>query len=276
MTRVAAVQMTSGDDIERNLAAVARYVETAGAGGAQVVVLPECFALMPKNPQQLRACAEVHGSGKIQDFLAELSRRTELWMIAGTLPLRSDDPARTFNALLVYDKHGANVARYDKIHLFDVDLPSGEQHRESDYTMPGDRYAVQDTPAGVVGLSVCYDLRFPEVYRKLSALDATCLVVPSAFTVSTGAAHWLPLLRARAIENGCYVIAAAQVGAHNSGRKTYGHSIIIDPWGEVLAQGDGWPDGAPQVLFAEIDNDKLNHIREQLPSLSHRRADLFS
>ncbi len=275
MTRVAAVQMTSGDDIDRNLAAAADYVEAAAAGGAQVVVLPECFALMPKNPQQLRECAEAHGTGKIQDYLAELSRRADLWIIAGTLPVRSDDHARTFNTLLVYDNHGANVARYDKIHLFDVDLPSGEQHRESDYTMAGSECVVCDTPAGVVGLTVCYDLRFPEMHRKLSGLDATSLVVPSAFTVSTGAAHWLPLLRARAIENCCYVIAPAQVGAHNSGRKTYGHSMIIDPWGEVLAQGDGWPDGAPQVLFAEIDNDKLKRIREQLPSLSHRRADLF-
>lgn len=271
MTLIAAIQTTSGDDIERNLEAVAGHVETAAAEGAELVVLPECFALMPKTPRQLRACAEVHGEGKIQHFLKELSRRTGRWIIAGTLPLRSAERARTCNALLVYDDRGANVARYDKIHLFDVELPSGEQHRESDYTLAGSRCVVQDTPAGVVGLTVCYDLRFPELYRKLSALGATSMVVPSAFTVSTGAAHWMPLLRARAIENSCYVIAPAQVGAHSSGRQTYGHSVIIDPWGEVLAERAA----APGVLFAEIDHGKLERIRGQLPSLSHRRADLF-
>ena len=271
MTLIAAVQTTSGDDIDRNLEAVAGYVETAGAGGAEVVVLPECFALMPKNSRQLRRCAEVHGEGKIQDFLGRLSRRAGLWIIAGTLPLRSDDAARAFNSLLVYDHLGANVARYDKIHLFDVELPGGETHRESDYTMAGGRCVVQDTPAGVVGLTVCYDVRFPEVYRRLSALGATSIVVPSAFTVATGAAHWAPLLRARAIENCCYVIAPAQVGDHAGGRRTYGHSLVIDPWGEVLAERKT----APGVLFAEIDHGKLERIRGQLPSLSHRRADLF-
>ena len=271
VTKIAAVQMTSGDDIDRNLGMAAGYVETAAAGGAEVVVLPECFALMAKNARQLRDCAEVCGAGKIQDFLAELSRHTGIWIVAGSLPLRSDDPARVFNALLVYDAHGRKVARYDKIHLFDVALPDGEKHRESEYTVGGSRCVVHDTPAGVMGLSVCYDLRFPEVYRKLSALGATSMAVPSAFTVSTGEAHWLPLLRARAIENGCYIIAPAQVGAHSNGRRTYGHSLVIDPWGKVLAERIV----RPGVLFAELDHGTIQRIRAQLPSLSHRRSDLF-
>ena len=271
MTLIAAIQTTSGDDIERNLDVIAGFVEAAKSEGAQLVVLPECFALMPKNSGQLRRSAEVHGEGKIQDFMAQLSRRVKLWIIAGSLPLRSDDAARVFNSLLVYDDNGANVARYDKIHLFDVELSGGEHYRESDYTMPGGECVVQDTPAGAVGLTVCYDLRFPEMYRRLSAMGATCMVVPSAFTVSTGIAHWAPLLRARAIENCCYVIAPAQVGIHGSGRQTYGHSLIIDPWGEIIAQRKT----DPGLLFAEIDREKLERIRSQLPCLSHRRPDLF-
>lgn len=270
MTLIAAVQTTSGDDVDENLAAAADHVETARGLGARLVVLPECFALMTRSTRQLRQCAEIHGEGKIQHFMAQLARRTGLWIIAGSVPIRSDDPARVFNTLLVYDEAGENVARYDKIHLFDAELP-GESHQESAYTRAGNRWVVQDTPAGVVGLTVCYDLRFAEIYRKLAALGATIMVVPSAFTVPTGAAHWKPLLRARAIENCCYVIAPAQVGHHPGGRRTYGHSLIIDPWGKVMAQRKA----TAGVLLAEIDNDRLAQVRAQLPCLSHRRLDLF-
>ena len=272
MARVAAIQMCSGDEIEANLKIAGEYLQAAAEQGAEVAVLPECFALMPKNPQQLCDCAETHGEGMIQDFLARLAPRLGMWIIAGSLPLRSDVREQPFNTLLMYDARGVNVARYDKIHLFDVELPSGEKHCESHYTMPGERCVVHDTPLGVMGLSVCYDLRFPELYRKLSALGATCVVVPSAFTVSTGEAHWLTLLRARAIENSCYVIAAAQVGHHNSGRETFGHSLIIDPWGEVIGQRQS----ETGVLLAEVNSDTIQRIRKQLPSLSHRRVDLFS
>ncbi len=272
MTIIAAVQTTSSDDIEENLAAAASHVEAAAAGGAEVVALPECFALMPKDHAQLRHCAEIHGDGKIQRFLAQLSRCLGVWIIAGTLPLRSPDSQRVYNALLVYNAGGENVARYDKIHLFDVALPSGEQHRESDYTCAGGACAAIQTPAGIIGLSICYDLRFPEIYRTLASLGAVVMVAPSAFTVSTGAAHWATLLRARAIENTCYVMAPAQVGYHIGGRRrTYGHSMIIDPWGDILALRKT----APGVLWAEIQADKLHRIRAQLPSLQHRRADLF-
>lgn len=272
MTRIAAVQTTSGDHIDRNLEAAAGYVEEARAGGAQLVVFPECFALMAKGKSQLRACAEVYGDGKIQRFMRQLARRAGVWIIAGSVPLRSDDRERVFNTLLVYDDTGANRARYDKIHLFDMHLPNGEQHRESEYTLAGGECVTQQTPAGTVGLTVCYDLRFPEIYRRLSAMGATSLVVPSAFTVPTGGAHWAPLLRARAIENTCYVIAPAQVGAHSNGRTTYGHSLIIDPWGEVLAERRA----GPGVLFADLDPGHLRRVRAQLPCLSHRRPDLFA
>lgn len=272
MTRIAAVQTTSGDRIDHNLAVAAGYVEEARAGGAQLVVFPECFALMAKGKSQLRACAEVYGDGKIQRFMRQLARRAGVWIIAGSVPLRSDDRERVFNTLLVYDDTGANRARYDKIHLFDIHLPNGEQHSESEYTMAGRECVAQQTPAGTLGLTVCYDLRFPEIYRRLSAMGATSLVVPSAFTVPTGGAHWAPLLRARAIENTCYVIAPAQVGKHSNGRTTYGHSLIIDPWGEVLAERRA----APGVLFADLDPGHLQRVRAQLPCLSHRRPDVFA
>ena len=271
MTTIAAIQMTSGDDIVANLDVAAEFVARAKREGAELIVLPECFALMPKNAARLMRCAEVHGDGLIQNFLAELSKRENVWLIAGSLPLKSDDAARVFNSSLVYDARGANVARYDKIHLFDVQLADGEHQTESAYTQAGRRCVVVDAPPAKVGLSVCYDLRFAEMYRKLTALGAQLLTVPSAFAVGTGRAHWQVLLRARAIENCCYVVAAAQVGAHDNGRNTYGHSLIAGPWGEVLAhQVDGGG-----VLLAEIDLRKLNTLREQLPCLTHRRDELF-
>ena len=270
MTKIAAIQTTSGCDVDCNLVMVDGYVDAAASGGAEVVFLPECFALMASSSARLRAAAEEFGGGVIQDFMRDLARRFKVWIVAGSLPLVSEDSARVFNSLLVYDALGNCVARYDKIHLFDVEL-ADEAHRESDYTAPGSRCVVAQTPAGTVGLSVCYDLRFPEIYRRLVAAGAECLVVPSAFTVPTGAAHWLPLLRARAIENSCYVIAPAQVGAHQNGRVTYGHSTVIDPWGEVIALRET----EPGVLFAEVDSGKLAKVRKQLPSHKHRRDDLF-
>lgn len=278
MTRIAAVQTTSGDDIARNLEAAAGYVAEAKAGGAELVALPECFALMARDKHQLRACAEEFGAGAIQDCLRQLARDAGVWLVAGGLPLQSADESRVFNSLLVYDDTGDCRARYDKIHLFDIDLPGGaddpsggEQHRESDYTMPGRDCVVADSPAGALGLSVCYDLRFPELYRRLAAAGATVLLAPSAFTAPTGRAHWAALLRARAIENACYVVAPAQVGEHSNGRATYGHSLVVDPWGEVVAERAA----GPGVVFADLDANRVRQVRAQLPSLSHRRADLF-
>lgn len=272
MPLIAAIQTNSSDVIDYNLEVVAKYVESAKSEGAELVALPECFALMPKNQQQLLACAEMHGVGKIQDAVAQWARELGIWIIAGTLPLRSDDSNRAFNSLLIYDNTGANVARYDKIHLFNIDIAGGERHYESDYTMPGNTHVLQQTPVGLLGMTICYDIRFPELYRKLSSLGATCLVVPSAFTAFTGAAHWLPLLRARAIENVCHLIAPAQVGSHPNQRQTHGHSMVIDPWGDVIAQRKT----DPGVLLAEIDLKKAAQIRAQLPCLTHRRTDLFN
>jgi len=288
MTRIAAVQTTSGDDIARNLAAAAGYVEAAKAGGAALVALPECFALMARDKNQLRACAEEFGDGVIQDCMRRLARDAGVWLVAGGLPLRAADStdsteSRVFNALLVYDDNGDCRARYDKIHLFDIDLRGnrgevnrgesdrGERHRESDYTMPGGECVTVDSPAGVLGLSICYDLRFPELYRRLAAAGASVLLAPSAFTAATGRAHWATLLRARAIENACYVVAPAQVGEHSNGRATYGHSVVVDPWGEIIAERAA----EPGVVFADIDAARVRQVRAQLPSWSHRRPDIF-
>lgn len=275
MTRIAALQTASGDDIARNLDAVAAQVMQAKAGGATVAALPECFALMAQGNHQLRASAEAFGCGVIQDFMRALARETGLWLIAGSLPLQSADESRVFNSLLVFDDAGDCRARYDKIHLFDIDLNAadgGERHRESDYTMPGRECVTVDCPAGLLGLSVCYDLRFPELYRRLAAGGATVLLVPSAFTAPTGRAHWATLLRARAIENAAFVVAPAQVGAHANGRVTYGHSMVVDPWGEVLAER---AEPSPGIIFADLEHARLRQIRAQLPSLQHRRADIF-
>lgn len=274
MTRIAALQTASGDDIARNLDAAAALVERAKAGGAAVAALPECFALMARDKNQLRASAEEFGRGAIQDFMRALARDAGIHIIAGSLPLKSADESRVFNSLLVFDAAGDCRARYDKIHLFDIDMQSagGERHNESTYTMPGGACVTVDSPAGVLGLSVCYDLRFPELYRRLATAGATVLLVPSAFTAATGRAHWHALLRARAIENAAFVVAPAQVGAHANGRVTYGHTCVVDPWGEVLAAR---ADESPGVVFAELEHARLQQIRAQLPSLQHRRPDIF-
>ena len=209
--------------------------------------------------------------GVIQEFLEQRSRELNTWIIAGSVPLKTADPNKVSNSLLVYDRQGEQVARYDKIFMFDVSLASGESYRESDYTRPGTSCEMVDTPVGKVGLSICYDLRFPEIYRKLVDLGAEVLVVPSAFSPTTGPGHWLPLLKARAIENSCFVVAPAQSGTHNGRRKTWGHTVIIDPWGEVISELEtGWG-----VITADIDPERLQDVRRQLPSLEHRRPDLF-
>ena len=213
------------------------------------------------------AVAEVPGSGPIQTFLADRSRRLGVWIVAGSVPLVGPDPKRVCSACLVIDADGRHVARYDKMHLFDVDMPdSDEGYRESAATVAGGETVVVDSPAGRLGLSICYDVRFPELFRSLSAQGAELLLVPSAFTQTTGEAHWSTLLRARAIENLCYVVAPAQAGLHANGRSTYGHSMIIDPWGVILDQraaGEG-------IVIAEIDNERLARIRARFPVLQHR------
>jgi deaminated glutathione amidase len=266
--KAAALQMTSGPDVPANLAQARLLLEEAHAGEAHLAVLPENFAFMGMHDADKRAVGEAEGSGPIQDFLAETAQRLKLWVIAGTVPLRLAGDARVAAASLVYDAAGSQVARYDKIHLFDVELPErAESYRESANTAPGrSAPVVVDTPIGCVGLAVCYDVRFPELFRKLSAAGAEVLVLPSAFTPPTGRAHWETLLRARAIENLCHLIAPAQSGFHPNGRETYGDTMIVDHWGRILAR---LPRGRGCVI-AEIDLVRQAEVRKSFPALGHR------
>lgn len=259
--------MTSGPLVEPNLAEAERLLAMAAQTGARLAVLPENFALMPGKDAERMAAAEADGTGPIQDFLAGASRRHRVWLVGGTIPLRSGDATKVRAACSLYDDSGKRVARYDKIHLFDVRLGNGERYYESNGIEAGDRPMVVDTPAGRLGLSVCYDLRFPELFRRLVDEGAEIFTVPSAFTAYTGRAHWETLIRARAIENLVFVIAAAQTGRHANGRETHGDSMIVNPWGEVLARR---PQGAG-VVSAACDLQKLRALRTQLPSLEHRK-----
>jgi nitrilase len=261
--RVAAVQMVSAPEVEANLRRAEALIAEAAAAGAQLVALPEYFCLLGRQDGDKVAVREADGSGPIQQFLAEAALRHGLWLIGGTLPLWCDAPDKVRNSCLVFDDQGQRRARYDKIHLFGFDNGS-ERFDEARSIQPGTQPVTLDSPFGRIGLSVCYDLRFPELYRALA--PTSLLMVPSAFTATTGQAHWEPLLRARAIENLAWVVAPAQGGLHPNGRRTHGHSMIIDPWGEVLAElaeGEG-------VLLAEIDHARLQQARSSLPALQHR------
>jgi predicted amidohydrolase len=266
--KVAAIQMTSGPDVAANLEQAGALLEDAAARGARLAVLPENFCFMGLHDADKRAVAEADGAGPVQEFLATSARRLRVWIVGGTMPLRAGPDGRVAAASLVYDSDGQRVARYDKMHLFDVDIPGrSESYRESSHVAPGaGAPVVVDTPVGRLGLSVCYDVRFPELYRHLSAAGAELLAVPSAFTSPTGRAHWEPLLRARAIENLCYVVAPAQSGFHPSGRETYGDSMIVDYWGRVLQR---LPRGRGCAL-AEIDLVRQACVRESFPALRHR------
>ena len=265
--RVAALQMTSGPEVEANLAQAGALLEEAAQRGARLAALPENFAFLGLRDADKRAVAEADGAGPVQEFLAASARRLKLWIVGGTIPLKSGADGRVAAASLVYDADGGRIARYDKIHLFDVDIPGRtETYRESANVAPGTRAVVLDTPVGRLGLSVCYDVRFPELYRHLSAAGAQLLCVPSAFTAPTGRAHWETLLRARAIENLCYVIAPAQSGIHPSGRETYGDSMIVDYWGRILKRV---PRGRGCAV-AEVDLERQSAVRESFPALTHR------
>jgi predicted amidohydrolase len=265
--KAAALQMTSGPDVQANLAQAQDLLEQACAAEARLAVLPENFAFMGMRDADKLAVGEADGSGPIQDFLAATAQRLGLWVIAGTVPLRVTGDARVAAASLVYDERGERVARYDKIHLFDVEIPErAESYRESANMVPGSTSAVVDTPIGRVGLAVCYDVRFPELFRRLSAAGAQVFTLPSAFTAPTGRAHWETLLRARAIENLCHMIAPAQSGFHPNGRETYGDSMIVDHWGRVLAR---LPRGRG-CISAEIDLARQAEVRKSFPALVHR------
>jgi nitrilase len=265
--KAAALQMTSGPDVQANLAEARLLLEEAQAVGADLAVLPENFAFMGMHDADKRAVGEAEGSGPIQEFLAATAQRLKLWVIAGTVPVRVAGDARVAAASLVYDAAGERVARYDKMHLFDVEIPErAESYRESANMAPGKTPMVVDTPIGRVGLAVCYDVRFPELFRELSAHGAQVFVLPSAFTAPTGRAHWETLLRARAIENLCHMIAPAQSGFHPNGRETFGDSMIVDYWGRILAR---LPRGRGCVS-AEIDLVRQAEVRKSFPALLHR------
>ena len=266
--RAAAIQMNSGADVQQNLQTIDGLLAAAAARGVAIAFLPENLAIMGVRDEDKLQHAESPGSGPIQEFLADAARRHKLWVVAGSLPLRSPQEGKCYGASIVYDSNGEASHIYRKIHLFDVDLPGrDERYRESDTMDFGSDQVVIPSPLGQLGLSICYDLRFPEHYRHLVGDGATVFSIPAAFTAATGKAHWHTLLRARAIENLAYVIAAGQHGSHASGRVTFGHSVIIDPWGQVIAElesGDG-------VVDAEIDTALPGKLRAEFPVLEHRR-----
>jgi nitrilase len=264
--KIAALQTVSTADVDRNLEAAARLIAEAAREGAELAALPEYFCLMGRRDDDKLGLAEAPGEGPIQAFLAAQAKQHGLWLIGGTLPMRTADPAHARNSCCVYGPDGTLAARYDKIHLFRYDN-GRESYDEARVLEAGSEPVTLQAGPLRVGLSVCYDLRFPELYRRLCTPPCDLLSVPAAFTYTTGRAHWELLLRARAVENQCYVIAPAQGGTHDNGRRTWGHSMVVDPWGEVLAvrpEGDG-------VVLAEVDAKRLTTLRQQLPALEHRR-----
>lgn len=267
--RVAAVQTVTGTSLEDNLARADTLIAEAAQGGAKLVLLPEYFCMMGRQEADKVAIRERDGNGPVQEFLADMARRHRIWLVGGTLPMWCSDESRVYNASLAFDPYGERVARYDKIHLFGF-TKGTECYDEARTILAGKTPVAFDAPCGRVAMSVCYDLRFPELYRKLAASrdgnEVNLILMPAAFTYTTGQAHWEILLRARAIENQCYVLAAAQGGKHENGRRTWGHSMLVDPWGElmgVLPEGEG-------VVSGVIDPARLAEVRQNLPALRHR------
>jgi nitrilase len=268
MSKCAAIQMASSPSVSANLLEADKLIAEAAKAGAKLVALPENFALMGDHELDKIKIKEVDGTGPIQSFLANTAKKYGVWVVGGTIPIAGDNDNKVRAACVVYNDSGERVARYDKMHLFDVNVPgTNEVYRESDSIEQGENPLVIDTPFGRLGIAVCYDLRFPEFFRNMSEQGMEILVIPSAFTAETGAAHWELLLRARAVENLCYVIAPNQGGFHLNGRKTYGHSMIIDPWGVVL---DCYKTGGGFVS-TDIDLERLEKVRAAFPALNHRR-----
>jgi nitrilase len=260
--------MASGPNVSANLLEAQRLIQEAADGGAGLVVLPENFAFMGKRDQDMLNVREQDGIGPLQDFLAETAAKQGIWLVGGTVPLAAKDPGRVRAACLVFDDKGERMARYDKIHLFDVSLPdAGERYEESSTIEPGEQSVVLDSPFGRLGVAVCYDLRFPELFREMLDERMEILALPASFTAITGKAHWETLVRARAIENLAYVVAAAQGGYHINGRETHGHSMVVDPWGTVLAQV---PRGTGCVC-CPLDEEFRISIRRSFPTIDHRR-----
>lgn len=262
--KIAAVQMVSTPEVAENLEQAGRLLRQAAAEGAQLLLLPEYWPILGRRESDKLAVAEAAGEGPIQQWMADMARELGVWLIGGTVPLVSPEDGKVLNTCLAFDPDGGLQARYDKIHLFGF-TRGEESYDESRTITAGSQVASFEAPCGRVGLSVCYDLRFPELYRAMG--ECALLVVPSAFTYTTGRAHWEILLRARAIENQCYVLAAAQGGSHPNGRRTWGHSMLIDPWGEIIQVVEE----GPGIAAGDLRQEELQRVRASLPALSHRR-----
>ena len=268
MTKCAAIQMASSPTVSYNLLEAEKLIAEAAKVGAKLIALPENFAIMGDHETDKLKVKEVEGTGTIQDFLSQTAKKYGVWLVAGTMPIVGNDENKVRAACLIYNELGEKVARYDKIHLFDVHVPNtNEVYRESDSIEAGSEPLIIDTPFGKLGIAICYDLRFPEFFRYMKNQGVEIIIVPAAFTHETGAAHWEILLRARAIENLCYIIAPNQGGFHKNGRRTFGHSMIIDPWGVIL---DCYKMGSGFVI-ADIDLERLNKVRSTFPVLNHQR-----
>jgi len=268
MSKIAGIQMASGPNIQANLDEAAKLIENAVIQGAGLIVLPENFAIMSMTEQERVSYAEKPSEGIMQEFLSAQAKKHGIWLVGGTIPMHSDIKGKARAVCLVMNDQGEQVARYDKIHMFDVLLQDeDESYNESETTDAGDDVVVVDTPFGRLGLAICYDLRFPELFRALSDQGMEICAIPSAFTAITGKSHWDPLVRARAIENQCYIIAPGQGGFHLNGRETYGDSMIVDPWGNIV---DRLPSGVG-VVVGDLDRDFLQNTRKNFPVLEHRR-----
>lgn len=272
MSRFAALQMVSGPDLDENLAVAGRLLDEAAAQGAKLAVLPEYFARFGLPERERVASAELPGSGPTQEFLSEVAARHRMWIVGGSLPLKTEKGAgdeRVRGSCLVYDAAGRQAGRYDKQHLFDVEIPErDERYAESDWTEPGDADAVVATPFGNLGLAICYDLRFPELFRREAAQGVDFFALPSAFTAATGAAHWELLVRTRAVENLSTIIAPGQGGRHANGRETWGHSMIVDAWGRIQAERQ---EPGAGLVIADFDLTSQEQTRRRFPALQHRR-----
>ena len=266
MFRAATIQMVSADDVDANLSQAAGLIGEAVRQGAQFALLPEYFPIINDDETAKIGIGETPGKGPIQDFLAGQARDNGIWLMAGTFSLQSDEASRVYNSCLLFNPDGLCTHRYDKIHLFDVQVEDEEAYNESDTIVPGNSTVVAETPLGNIGMTVCYDLRFPELYRELSRQQADIMTVPSAFTYATGKRHWELFLRARAVENLCFVIASNQGGQNTETRRTWGHSMIIDPWGDVLCSLEE----GPGVACADIDLARVHELRQSFPALEHR------
>ena len=269
MKKIAAIQMSSSDNVDENLSQAEQLISKASSQGALLVVLPEIFAIMGKTPTDKVDVAEEYGNGKIQSFLSRCAKQYNIWIVGGTIPLQCEDKNKVRAACIVYDSTGKSVARYDKIHLFDAKLSETESFQESNTTEPGNSVVVIDSPVGKLGLVVCYDIRFPTLLTELMSRGVEVITIPAAFFVKTGEAHWKLLTRARAVDTFSYIIVSAQSGVHASGRKTYGHTLIVNPWGTVVSE---IAEAGNAIAYADIDLKQLREIRKSIPVLQHKKT----